>query len=201
MYLHICTTYKRANGRQANQYTHLGHAYVDTSNMITFKHKHTHTHVYICMLSYYLHTIILYTSYSIIVYMDKCCKHSHKTPVINDAFPPLSFSRDNSANRRSTSCPMSLKAPAACEFAGDWWRVDRKRREFLTRVSPLEIFNGHIYGTYIRPLRFWAMGIGNIFTKYGLKWYSTFSLEVLKFHWNSIEIWGVSEEWTIFSAL
>ena len=57
----------------------------------------------------------------IIVYMDKCCKHSHKTPVINNAFPPLSFfSRDNSANRRSTSCPMSLKAPAACEFAGDW---------------------------------------------------------------------------------
>jgi hypothetical protein len=169
MYLHICTTYKRANGRQANQYTHLGHASVDTSNMITFKHKHTHRHTHTCIYIYY-HTIYILSYYIhiIIVYMDKCCKHSHKTSVINDAFPPLSFfSRDNSANRRSTSCPMSLKAPAACEFAGDWWRVDRQRREFLTRVSPLEIFNGHlyiyvyiyIYGTYIRPLRFWAMGL------------------------------------------
>lgn len=138
----------------------------------------------------------------IIVYMDKCCKHSHKTPVINNAFPPLSFfSRDNSANRRSTSCPMSLKAPAACEFAGDWWRGDRKRREFLTRVSPLEIFNGHLY-IYIwdiyKASKILGYGFGNIFTQYGLMWYSTFSLEVLKFHWNSIDIWWVSEEWTIF---
>ena len=154
----------------------------------------------IYILSYYIHIII--------VYMDKCCKHSHKTSVINDAFPPLSFfSRDNSANRRSTSCPMSLKAPAACEFAGDWWRVDRQRREFLTRVSPLEIFNGHLYIYICIYIYIWDIykaskilgyGFGNIFTKYGLMWYSTFSLEVLKFHWNSIEIWWVSEEWTIF---
>ena len=161
MYLHICTTYKRANGRQANQYTH---TWLHSS---TSTHTDTHTHTY------------------------------HKTPVINDAFPPLSFfSRDNSANRRSTSCPMSLKAPAACEFAGDWWRLDRKRREFLTKVSPLEIFNGHIDGTYIRPLRFWAMGYWEYIHQiwpYVVQYLQFRSLEIsLKFHWNMRSFWRVT---------
>ena len=98
-------------------------------------HTHTHTHIYIYIYTCIHNIVILqYTlSYTALDKQDI----GHHTPYV------ASLSSDNSANRRSTSCPMSLKAPAACDFeTGDV--SAEKDGGGLTRVSAFDIFTGHV---------------------------------------------------------
>ena len=99
---------------------------------------------------------------------------------------------------------MSNVAESACCLRVRWWLVTWRPKK--TRVFDEGFTVGNIQWPFIyiyiwdiyKASKILGYGFGNIFTKYGLMWYSTFSLEVLKFHWNSIDIWWVSEEWTIF---